>query len=624
MRADHCTLITTHAKFKGGRKESSKKIVSNVGVMTIRQPIVVVLGHVDHGKTTLLDKLRGTTVAKREPGAITQWIGASLLPSQTIQEICGELLQQFHFELKVPGILFIDTPGHETFSNLRRRGGSAADIAILVVDVTKGVEPQTVESINILKSRKTPFIIAANKIDAIPGWKSEPDISFLRSLKDQYPEVQTELDNRVYTILGTLSRLGFRAERYDRISDFRQNVAIVPVSAKTGEGIPDLLAILTGLTQAYLTDELQVTSGPARGTVLEVKDEPGLGTTINAIIYDGSLKVDDTIVLGGRVQPIVTRVRAILLPKPLDEIRDPRDRFTSVQRVTAASGVKVAAPLLENALAGSTIYAVPKGKNTKEYVRIIEDEVEKLRVKTERSGIVLKTDTLGSLEALTEELSRHDVPIHLADIGDVSKRDIVEAETASHDDRLLAVILAFNVKVLPDAQEEATAGNIPLFQSDIIYHLMEDYLRWNEEQRAAGVKAELDALVRPCKAKVLPGFIFRRSKPAIVGVEIVTGRLRPKYPLISSSGRKLGQVERLQDQGKDLPEALVGTQVAVSIEDGVVGRNIAEGDSIYTDLPERSLKTLMTKFPAELSEGDHETIKELIQIKRRENPVWGL
>jgi len=592
--------------------------------MTIRQPIVVVLGHVDHGKTTLLDKLRGTTVAKREPGAITQWIGASLLPSQTIEEICGELLQQFHFELKVPGILFIDTPGHETFSNLRRRGGSAADIAILVVDVTKGVEPQTVESINILKSRKTPFIIAANKIDAIPGWKSEPSTSFLRSLKDQYPEVQTELDNRVYTILGTLSRLGFRAERYDRISDFRQNVAIVPVSAKTGEGIPDLLAILTGLTQAYLTDELQVTSGPARGTVLEVKDEPGLGTTINAIIYDGSLKVDDTIVLGGRVQPIVTKVRAILLPKPLDEIRDPRDRFTSVQRVTAASGVKIAAPLLENALAGSTIYAVPKGKNTKEYVRIIEDEVEKLRVKTERSGIVLKTDTLGSLEALTEELSRHDIPIHLADIGDVSKRDIVEAETASHDDRLLAVILAFNVKVLPDAQEEATTGNIPLFQSDIIYHLMEDYLRWNEEQRAAGVKAELDALVRPCKAKVLPGFIFRRSKPAIVGVEVVTGRLRPKYPLINSSGRKLGQVERLQDQGKDLPEALVGTQVAVSIEDGVVGRNIAEGDNIYTDIPERSLKTLINKFPTELSEGDHETIKELIQIKRRENPVWGL
>ncbi|HXY82374.1 MAG TPA: translation initiation factor IF-2 [Candidatus Saccharimonadales bacterium] len=591
--------------------------------MVLRQPIVVVLGHVDHGKTTLLDKLRGTTVAKREPGQITQLIGASLLPRETVEQITGPLLKQFHFELKVPGLLLIDTPGHETFSNLRRRGGSAADIAILVIDVTKGVEPQTVESINILKTRKTPFIIAANKIDAIRGWKSEPDMTFVESLKSQFPEIQTELDNRVYTIMGTLSRLGFRAERFDRIADFKGTAAIVPLSAKTGEGIPELLATLTGLTQAYLFNELEITSGPARGTVLEVKDEPGLGTTINAIIFDGALKVDDTIVLGGRDAPIVTEVRAILVPKPLDEIRDPRDRFTSVKRVTAASGVKLAAPKLESALAGSPLYAVPKGKHTREYVRMIEDEVEKLRVKTETSGVVLKTDTLGSLEAVTESLSRHGIQIRLADIGDVSKREIVEVETFRQEDRLLAVILAFNVKVLPDAEEEAATAGIPIFKSDVIYHLLEDYLRWSDEQRTSGVKAELDLLVRPCKARIMQGFIFRRSNPAIVGVEILSGRLKAKSPVITKAGRRLGEVQKMQDKGADVDEAKVGMQVAVSIEDGVVGRNIDEGDLIYADVPERHLKTLSTKFPGELTESDHETIKELIEIKRRENPVWG-
>jgi len=388
--------------------------------------------------------------------------------------------------------------------------------------------------------------------------------------------------------------------------------------------VPELLAILTGLTQAYLSNELEVTSGPARGTVLEVKDEPGLGTTINAIIYDGALRVNDTVVLGGREHPIATQIRAILLPKPLDEIRDPRDRFTSVKRVTAASGVKIAAPSLETALAGSPIYGVAKGKNAKEYVRIVEDEVEKLRIKAERSGIVLKTDTLGSLEAVTESLSRHDVPIRLADIGDVSRRDVVEAEAAGQEDRLVAVVLAFNVKVLPDAEDEAKTGGIPIFYSDIIYHMIEDYLRWSEEQRTLGVKAELDALVRPSKAKVMTGLVFRRSKPAIVGVEVVTGRLKPKFPLITASGRKLGELQRIQDQGKDLQEAVVGMQVAVSIEDGVVGRNISEGDTIYADVPERHLKTLRTKFPSELSENDQQTIKELIEIKRKENPVWGL
>jgi len=594
-----------------------------VSTLVLRQPIVVVLGHVDHGKTTLLDKLRGTTVAKREPGQITQLIGASLLPRETVEQITGPLLKQFHFELKVPGLLLIDTPGHETFSNLRRRGGSAADIAILVIDVTKGVEPQTVESINILKTRKTPFIIAANKIDAIRGWKSEPDMTFVESLKSQFPEIQTELDNRVYTIMGTLSRLGFRAERFDRIADFKGTAAIVPLSAKTGEGIPELLATLTGLTQAYLFNELEITSGPARGTVLEVKDEPGLGTTINAIIFDGALKVDDTIVLGGRDAPIVTEVRAILVPKPLDEIRDPRDRFTSVKRVTAASGVKLAAPKLESALAGSPLYAVPKGKHTREYVRMIEDEVEKLRVKTETSGVVLKTDTLGSLEAVTESLSRHGIQIRLADIGDVSKREIVEVETFRQEDRLLAVILAFNVKVLPDAEEEAATAGIPIFKSDVIYHLLEDYLRWSDEQRTSGVKAELDLLVRPCKARIMQGFIFRRSNPAIVGVEILSGRLKAKSPVITKAGRRLGEVQKMQDKGADVDEAKVGMQVAVSIEDGVVGRNIDEGDLIYADVPERHLKTLSTKFPGELTESDHETIKELIEIKRRENPVWG-
>jgi translation initiation factor 5B len=254
---------------------------------------------------------------------------------------------------------------------------------------------------------------------------------------------------------------------------------------------------------------------------------------------------------------------------------------------------------------------------------MIEDEVEKLRIKTEKSGVVLKTDTLGSLEAVTETLSRHGIQIRLADIGDVTKRDVVEAEALGPEDRLLAVILAFNVKILPDAEEESKIAGIPIFKSDIIYHMLEDYVRWSEEQRAAGVKAELDLLVRPSKAKVLPGFLFRRSKPAIVGVEIMTGRLKPKIPLITQSGKKLGELQGIQDQGKDVEEATASMQVAISIEDGVVGRNIDEGDLIYADVPERHLKTLLTKFPSELNEADRETVNELIEIKRKTNPVWG-
>ena len=592
--------------------------------MSLRQPIVVVLGHVDHGKTSLLDKIRGTSVAAREPGAITQWIGASLLPAEVLKKACGPLLERFRFEIDVPGLLFIDTPGHETFSNLRRRGGSAADIAILVIDITKGVEPQTIESISILRARKTPFVVAANKVDLIPGWKSTGKNSFLDSIQMQPPEVRTELDNRLYTIMGALSRLGFRSDRFDKISDFKTNLSIVPTSARTGEGMPELMAVLVGLTQSYMKEELLTTAGSAKGTVLEVKEEPGLGVTINAIVYDGILKVDDTIVLGGREKPVVTSVRALLLPKPLDEIRDPRDRFTTVPEVKAASGVKIAAPDLGQALAGSSLYAVPLGSETQEYIDLVNEEVEKLKINTDRVGVVLKTDTLGSLEAITTSLMNAEILVRFADVGDISKREVVEAEIVKQKDPLLGVVLGFNVKILSDAEDEAKKADIPVFRADIIYHLIEDYTRWVNKERAAGIRAELDRLIRPGRMKILPGCIFRRSKPAIVGVEVTAGRIKPRYPLILENGRHVGEIQRVQDKGKDIGEASAGTQVAISIEKAIVGRHISEGDVLIVSVPEKHVKVLLTKFKEQMSPDEVELLSTLMQVMRKENPLWAM
>jgi len=592
--------------------------------MSLRQPIVVVLGHVDHGKTSLLDKIRGTSVAAREPGAITQWIGASLLPADVLKKICGPLLERFRFEINVPGLLFIDTPGHETFSNLRRRGGSAADIAILVIDITKGVEPQTIESMSILRARKTPFVVAANKVDLIPGWKPTGKNSFLQSIQMQPPEVRKELDNRLYTIMGALSRLGFRSDRFDKISDFKTNLSIVPTSARTGEGMPELMAVLVGLTQSYMKEELLTTAGSAKGTVLEVKEEPGLGVTINAIVYDGILKVDDTIVLGGREKPVVTNVRALLLPKPLDEIRDPRDRFATVPEVKAASGVKVAAPDLGQALAGSSLYAVPLGAEAQEYIDLVNEEVEKIKINTDRVGVVLKTDTLGSLEAITTSLMNAAIPVRFADVGDISKREVVEAEIVRQKDPLLGVVLGFNVKILSDAEDEAKKADIPVFRADIIYHLIEDYTRWVDKERAAGIKAELDRLIRPGRMKILPGCIFRRSKPAIVGVEVTAGRIKPRYPLILENGRQVGEIQRVQDKGKDIGEASAGMQVAISIEKAIVGRHISEGDVLIVSVPEKHVKVLLAKFKEQMSPDEIELLSTLTQVMRKENPLWAI
>src|SRR3989441_1438903 len=582
--------------------------------MPIRQPIAVVLGHVDHGKTTLLDRLRGTSVAAREPGQITQWIGASLIPAKTLTEIIGPLLARFKLTVEVPGILFIDTPGHETFSNLRKRGGSAADVAVLVIDVTKGIEPQTVESLTILKARKTPFLICCNKIDVVPGWKSSEAGSFLENMANQRPEVLTDLDNRLYTMMGTLSRYSIRADRFDRITEFAKTVALVPASAKTGEGIPELMAVLVGLTQVYMKGELSVTSGPAEGTVLEVKEEPGVGVTIDAMIYNGRLEVDDQIMVAGRNGVIGTRVRALLLPKPLDEIRDPRDKFSNAKFVDAAAGIKIAAAGLEDAIAGSSLYGVKDASRRKAIKERILSEVEEVRVKKDLSGVVVKSDALGSLEALTTSLEASKIPVRLADIGDVSRRDVVEAKAVRVKDPYLGVVLAFGVKLLPDAEEEIALSKIPVFKGDVLYHVLEEYSRWVEAQRLAGAKAEMDLLIRPGKIKLLKGFVFRRSDPAIVGVEVVDGIIKPKYPLINIRGQRIGQVVRIQDQGKDVGEAGAGKQVAVSIDKPMVGRQINEGEVLYVDVPVQHARVLSSKFKDYLTPRELALLSEMATL----------
>jgi len=588
---------------------------------TIRQPIVVVLGHVDHGKTTLLDRIRGTSVADREPGQITQWIGASLIPAHAVVKISGPLLERFGFKIEVPGLLFIDTPGHETFSNLRRRGGSAADVAILVVDLTKGIEPQTVESMNILKARKTPFLVCANKVDAVPGWKSLRAGSFLQNLKNQRPEVVTDLDNRLYTMMGSFSRYGFATDRFDRIRDFTKTIALIPASAKTGEGLPELLSVLVGLTQGFMKKKLEVEQGPAEGTILEVNEEPGLGATVDAVIYNGRLKVNDEVLLAGKKGLIDTRVRALLLPKAGDEIRDPRDKFTHVEYVDAAAGVKIAAPGLDEALSGSPLYVVDSPEKKAVTQKRIREEVETVKVTTDRVGIIVKADALGSLEALTTSLAAANVPVRIADVGDVSRRDIVEATVVKSKDPYLAAIIAFNVKMLPDAEEEATSTGIQVFRGNIIYHVLEDYSRWVTAQRTAGVKAEMDLLIRPGKIRILKGNVFRRSDPAIVGVEILEGVVRPKYPLVNEDGKRVGTVVHVQDQGKDVPEAGVGKQVAVSIDKPTVGRHIFEGEVLYVDVPPQHVKILASKFKDYLSPGEVALLSEIMGLGKQSTMV---
>jgi len=594
----------------------------------LRQPVVVVLGHVDSGKTSLLDKIRGTAVQAREVGGITQHIGASFFPVETIKEITGLLYAKLaKAETPIPGLLIIDTPGHEVFANLRVRGGSAADIAIIVVDVNKGFEAQTIESVDILKKRKVPFVIALNKVDMAAGWRGYGRF-ISEDVKKQEMSVQTLLDEKIYTVVGTLSRLGFPSEAFWRVKDFTKEVAIVPVSARSGVGIPELLAVMVGLAQQYLAKRLERhAEGPARGIVLEVNEETGLGPSANVILLDGTLHQGDSIVVGKRDGAVATKVKALLLPKPLDEMRDPRDKFKPVSEVIAAAGLKIMSPELEGVLAGSPLYVYDQKKGKEELERLkslIESEVKNAIVgNTETTGVILKCDTIGSLEAITELLKKANVPIRMADIGNITRRDVVEAAAVKENDRYLGVVLGFSVKVLDDAQKESQDREIKIFNEQIIYNLVRGYTDWVAYQREHEESILFNELPPVCKFQFLKGFVFRRNDPAVFGAEIQVGKLKQKVQVVNQEGKKVGIVHQIQDSGKSIEEATVGMQIAVSIKEPTIGRQINEGDVFYTDINSRQAKQLLERFIYRLNEKEKEILNMLVAMKRKSDPTFG-
>lgn len=581
----------------------------------LRTPIVCVMGHVDHGKTSLLDRIRGTSIAEREVGAITQHIGATEIPLTIIKTLCGHLMKG---DFKIPGLLFIDTPGHHAFTTLRSRGGALADLAVVVIDVNEGFRPQTLEALKMLRRFKTPFVIAANKIDRIHGWRPYENEGFITTYQRQSERAKMALDEAIYKLIGQLDEEEFSSDRYDRIRDFQKNVGVIPTSAKTGEGVPDLLMVLIGLAQRFLEKNLRIhVKGEGIGTILEVKEEKGLGMTLDIILYDGELGVGDAIVVGGLDNPIMTRVRALLKPRPLTEIRS-EEKFQRVNKVVAASGVKVVAPGLEKALAGSLMRVAKE-----DVARIAEEvksELEEVTIRTDETGVILKADTIGSLEALVNELKETNVPIRKAEVGSISRKDVFEAATIK--DPCLAVVIGFCVNILPDAKEEVQKSGVRVFQNNVIYQLVDDYQKWVAEEKSIYEKKRLETIIMPGRFVILPGYIFRRSKPAIVGVNVTGGRIKSGVDVINENDARVGTIKGIQEKGEHINEVGVEKEVAVSIDGPTVGRQINEKDTLYVDIPERHAQILEQELYDKLSADELETLTAFLNIKRKENPFW--
>ena len=586
-----------------------------------RSPIVSVLGHVDHGKSSILDAIRESNIVSKEAGAITQAIGASIIPLEVIQKKCGSLLEHLKMKFTIPGLLFIDTPGHAAFTSLRKRGGALADIAILVVDINEGFKPQTIEAVDILRSTRTPFIIAANKLDLVPGYTNK-NCALLVDLKKQHESTQQQIDERLYKIIGQLyDRFKINAERFDRVDDYTKQIGIIPCSAKLRVGLAELLMALTGLAQRYMEQNLKINvSGAAKGTILEVKETEGLGKTIDVIIYDGTLKANDTIVIGGVFEPIVTKIRALLQPAPLHEMRDKKSSFVNIKKAVAATGVRISAPHLEEAVAGMPLISCSDDeKSIGQAKEKVQEEVEEVLLDTGKHGIVIKADSLGSLEAVIKLFGEKNIKIRKASIGAITKKDMADAESSYEQDPLLSVIIGFNVEL---GKSVETSKRVKIITGDIIYKLLDDYLLWTDEKKKALEAEQLEELVRPCKLEVLQNCIFRQSNPAIVGVHVLAGVVKVGTPLMKT-GKQITEVKSIQSEKENLRRAEQGKQVAVGLPGVICGRQINEGNILYSAIPEEDFKRLK-KLKKYLTSDEIQVMKEIAELMRKDNVVWGV
>jgi translation initiation factor 5B len=592
-----------------------------------RQPIVAVLGHVDHGKTSVLDYIRSlgqdrqSSVMAREAGGITQHIGATEVPARLLNEFCSPLMGGKEF--LSPGLLFIDTPGHHSFSTLRTRGGSLADIAILVIDMMEGCQPQTLESIRILKNAKTPFVVCANKVDRIHGWRSVNGRSAAEAMNDQDSHAMGLFEQKFWHLVGQFGEQGFNLDMYNKISDFTQNIPLVPCSAKEGEGMQDLLATTIGLAEKFLDEQLSDVDGASEGTVLEMKEERGLGKTLDVILYRGQISKGDEIVVATNQGPVVTRVRGLFRPRGMAEMRDAGDRWDAIETVEAAAGLKLAAPDLEGVLAGTTLRILPEDAGLRQQAIDATEEESEISIKlNEEEGIVIKADTLGGLEALAFELHNLDnpIPIRSAGIGPVNKRDLRGAENTA--DPLQRVILAFSTSVQTETAEELEKEDceVEYIGSDIIYHILEQFETWTENRKIELEEEKREKIVYPGKIKILADHIFRRSGPAVVGVRILGGRLHIGQRLLTIDGNKVGQIKSIRTGDTSHKEAKQGEEVAIAIQGATVGRGIDEEDILLVDVPASHARRLRK---LELTSSEQEILDELTALHRSENHFWG-
>jgi len=602
--------------------------VKNAVAGQFRCPVVCVLGHVDTGKTKILDNLRKTNVQDAEAGGITQQIGATNVPLDCIKARTS-FVENVAFgdgKIKIPGLLIIDTPGHESFSNLRSRGSSLCDVAILVVDIMHGLENQTRESIKLLKKNGTPFVIALNKIDRLYQWQVKPDQDVRNTVKEQKRGTHDQFDSGFQTVFNQMAGEEYNVKlfwEFTEDDDPAEWIPVVPTSAHSGDGMGNLMAQVIDIAQSLCTKRITYNKD-LKCTVMEVKAIEGLGKSVDAILVNGRLKNGDMIVLGGQQGPICTHIRQIYTPPSNKDLRT-KNAWEKHNNVKGATGVKIVGrgDDIEKALAGLPLYVARREDEVEFYKNELEREIQHAlkAIKLHNEGVYVQASTLGSLEALLEYLRSEKVKYSAINIGPVNKRDIMKASTMLEHNEKYGVVLAFDVNITREAQELADSFKPPIkiFTADIIYHLTDQFSQHLKDQKKKKQDELKNVAIFPAKMKILPNCVFAKRDPIIIGVKIEDGQLRQGAPVCVAEKDNLfiGAISSIEKSGSGVDIAKRGDEVCIKIDNTtgdapkMIGRHFETSDSLVTRISREGLDALKEWFKDEMTRADWELCREL-------------
>ncbi|XP_014757754.2 eukaryotic translation initiation factor 5B [Brachypodium distachyon] len=519
---------------------SSQDVASSSGSgdeKELRAPICCILGHVDAGKTKLLDCIRRTKVQQGEAGGITQQIGTTYLPVENIRERTS---LKAEVTVKVPGLLVIDTPGHESFSKMRSRGSSLCDIAVVVVDITRGLEKQTIESLDLLKRHNVRFIVALNKVDRLYGWKPCHNAPIAKALKNQSVDVQMEYRWRLTEVVTQFKENGFNTALYYENKKMKHVFNIVPTSAKSCEGIPDLLLLLVRWVPEIMIEKL-VYDDTVECTVLEVNEVKDLGATIDVVLINGVLHQGDQVIVCTEQGPVTTVIKDLLTPHPMKELKA-KGIYKHHKELRAAQGVKIVARGLQHAMAGTSLVVVKAGDDLQQCEAVAMQEIDRVismmdenvegkaiqevsRIRTCKEGVYVQASSIGTLEAIIAHLKRNNVNIAVScwNLGPVNKEDVIKATAMLKRKEEYAAILAFDVKVMPEAAGLAAESGVKILMPDTVYKLVDSYTEHiNEYKEAKKMQCAAEAIF-PCTLKILPNRVYHSKDPIVCDVEVQEG-----------------------------------------------------------------------------------------------------